>query len=108
MSKKELVIILSITFGVIMAWLVFDILHSKPSVVIDPKLTELLEPIDVSLDKEVITQINQNFNELNQTPVFRTEEIPQPIPTPVVSPVPDISVPASTDSAALDNEINAL
>ena len=46
MTKKEWLIATVLTFVTIVAWVVFDILHTRAQVEISPKLQEVIEPID--------------------------------------------------------------
>ena len=46
MTKKELLIAAILTFITIIAWVVFDILHTRSSVEISPKLQEVIQPIN--------------------------------------------------------------
>ena len=46
MTKKEWLIAAILTFVTIVAWVVFDILHTRAQVEISPKLQEVIEPID--------------------------------------------------------------
>jgi len=101
MSKKEFFIVLFITFFVIMTWIVSDILHSKPSVQINPKLQGLLEKVEPEYDQQILDKINQNFSNLSNVPTFTS---PPSSPSPSSSPEPLPSdEPESTDSADFDN-----
>lgn len=46
MTRKELLIAAILTFITIIAWVVFDILHTRSSVEISPKLQEVIQPIN--------------------------------------------------------------
>lgn len=59
MNKKEFMIILIITFFVIMVWIIAEIIHSKPSVPVDPKLQQLLDPIDPNFDTSTLERIRK-------------------------------------------------
>lgn len=59
MNKKEFIVILIITFLVIMIWIIAEIIHSKPSVPIDPKLQQLLDPLDPNFDTATLERIKQ-------------------------------------------------
>lgn len=58
MTRKEWLIATILTFTTLCAWVIFDILHTRASVEISPKLQEVIEPI------------NPNFNtkSLESTP----------------------------------------
>lgn len=59
MDKKELVIILALTFIVVMIWVASDIIHSKPSEPLDPKIQKLIEPIDPNFDTNLIEELRK-------------------------------------------------
>lgn len=59
MNKKEFIVILIITFLVIMVWIIAEIIHSKPSVSVDPKLKQLLDPIDPNFDTSTLERIRK-------------------------------------------------
>lgn len=46
MTKKEWLVAAVLTFITISAWVIFDILHTRASVTISPKLQEIIEPIN--------------------------------------------------------------
>lgn len=46
MIKKQWLIATILTFITIVAWLIFDILHTRAQVEISPKLQEVIEPIN--------------------------------------------------------------
>lgn len=46
MIRKEWLIVTILTFIAILAWVVFDILHTRAQVEIPPQLQELSEPIN--------------------------------------------------------------
>lgn len=50
MNKKEFLLIAIITFITVLAWVVFDILHTRSKVEISPKVQEVIEPIDSNFD----------------------------------------------------------
>lgn len=108
MSKKEFFILLFITFIVIMIWVIADIIHSKASVQIDPKLQGLLEPIEPDFDEQTLFKVNQNFSNLNNVPNF----LPTPTQNPLTQESSASNEPISTDSAeefdTLDNDISNL
>lgn len=45
MTKKEWLIAVIITFATILAWVTFDIIHTRSQVEIPPKWQEVIEPI---------------------------------------------------------------
>lgn len=50
MTRKEFLIATILTFITIIAWVVFDILHTRSQVEIPPALQELLEPVNPEFD----------------------------------------------------------
>lgn len=93
MSNRQFVIIVIITFVVVAIWIVADILHTKPSVPVNPKLNSLLTPISPNFDQKVISQIKDVIPMDEMQP-----EIITPSPTPIATPPP---VPISSESASL-------
>ncbi len=60
MTKNQFIFVLLATFIVIVVWIVADIIHTKPSVPVDPKLENLLDPVNPSFDNSVLNKINEN------------------------------------------------
>lgn len=104
MSKKEFFIILSITFFVVMVWIIADIIHTKPSVQLDPKIQELLEPTNPVYDLDTIKKVDDNFANLGNIPRFATPQ-PETSSLPSLELLDDLS---STESSTLDDQINRL
>ncbi len=50
MTRKEWLIAAILTFITILAWVIFDILHTRASVEIPPKIQEIIEPINPELN----------------------------------------------------------
>lgn len=50
MLRKEWLIITILTFITILAWVVFDIIHTRSQVEIPSQLQQLTEPIDPEFD----------------------------------------------------------
>lgn len=50
MTGKQIFYIALATFITIVAWVIFDIIHSKSEVQPDPQVQQLLEPIDPNFD----------------------------------------------------------
>lgn len=67
MNKKEFVAILIITFFVIMVWIIAEIIHSKPSVPLDPKIQKLLDPLEKNFDSVTLEKI-KNLNQIPTSP----------------------------------------
>jgi cell division protein FtsN len=87
--NKQFVAVVVITFIVIIVWIIADILHTKPSVPLNPKLDTLLTPISPNFDQKVISQIKE------VTPVDEIEVPEKPQPKPAVSQ------PALSSSSAI-------
>lgn len=52
--RKEVLVILIATFITIIAWVGFDILHTRAEVDIDPKWQQAAEPLDPNFDTNII------------------------------------------------------
>ena len=52
MTKKEFLIIAIATFITIVAWVVFDILHTRAAVEISAETQQIIEPIDPNFNLE--------------------------------------------------------
>lgn len=94
MNNRQFLIVISITFIVIIIWIIADILHTKPSIEVNPKLTTLLTPVDPNFDSKVISQIKDltSIDDL-QTTDFKTISVStssavQPKITPNQTPLP--------------------
>jgi hypothetical protein len=98
MNNRQFVIVIVITFIVIIIWIIADILHTQPSVEINPKLTTLLTPINPNFDQKVVAQIKEitpvNELELEKTSLPRSSSTPSasPIITPLPLPIPSAIV----------------
>lgn len=57
MTRKEWLIAAILTFITIVAWVVFDILHTRAQVEISPKLQEVIEPINPELNTKVLEEL---------------------------------------------------
>ena len=58
MNRKEFVVVLVLTFIVIIIWIITDIIHTRPSVEVDPKVQNIIEPISPDFDQETLKQIS--------------------------------------------------
>jgi hypothetical protein len=94
MTLKEFIIILTITFIVLVSWIVFNILHDKSSEPIDPNLQSVLEPVNPNFDQEILDKL-KNIS-LKAPPTIQTKPVPTPTPAPFVF--------VATPSAVLTNE----
>lgn len=54
MNKKEILIIAIATFITLVAWVFFDIMHTRSNVEISTQLQEVIEPLDHNFDQEAI------------------------------------------------------
>jgi hypothetical protein len=72
MPNKQFVLVTIVTFIVIVIWIIADVLHTQPSVQVDPKLTTLLTPISPNFDQKVISQIKEvtPVEDLTPTPTI--------------------------------------
>lgn len=59
MNKKELVIVLVITFLVVIIWVISDIIHQRSQITIKPELQEASEPLDPAFDVSTLETISQ-------------------------------------------------
>lgn len=106
MTNRQFVVVIIITFIVIVIWIVADILHTKPSVEVNPKLTTLLTPINPNFDPKVISQIKEVIPvgdiepELPQTPIKSASSSAQIVAaTPNQTPLPLPSATITSFSA---------
>lgn len=82
MNKTEFVVIIIFTFIVIMAWVIADIIHTRPSVPLNPNLQSVLDPINPEFDQNAINKI-KSFNpntvveENNPGPVSTSSAVPK-------------------------------
>lgn len=63
MRQKEFIIVLGITLLVVIGWVIFDIIHSKSSVQLDPKVQNIIEPLNPSFDTKLIEEIQSSEKE---------------------------------------------
>lgn len=54
MTKKELLIATIFTFVIILAWVIFDIVHERQKVEIPANLQQDIEPIDPNFDTDAL------------------------------------------------------
>jgi hypothetical protein len=105
MNRKEFIAVFVITCFVLLVWLISEIVHTRPSNPIDPKIQQLLDPITPNFDQKTLQQVSQvrhlepsveNESPLNSTPSATTAPIP--LPTATSLPIePDVNI--STNSA---------
>lgn len=89
MSNKQFVVVIVITFIVVVFWIIADILHTRPSVAVNPKLQTLLTPISPNFDQKVLTQIKDEVKSVDEiNPAFQPPATPTPTPVPSQIPLP--------------------
>lgn len=54
MNRKEVLIIAIATFITLVAWVFFDIIHTRANVEISTQLQEVTKPLDPNFDTEAI------------------------------------------------------
>ena len=54
MNKKEWLVAVILTFVTIIAWVIFDIIHTRSQVEIPTNLQNLIEPIDPNFNTSVL------------------------------------------------------
>lgn len=57
MIKKEFILLLLITCGVVLFWVVTNIQHDRSSVTLSPELQTALEPINPNFDQDTLSKI---------------------------------------------------
>jgi hypothetical protein len=57
MNRKEWLIAAILTFITVVAWIVFDIIHTQKQVEISPEVQEVLEPISPDFDTGVVESL---------------------------------------------------
>ena len=85
MQRKEVVIIAVITFIVVVAWIATSVLGTKSSAPVNPKINEVIEPIDPTFDQTTIDRIKNLGAAPTPTPRTATRSAavtPQPRSTP--------------------------
>lgn len=113
MNNRQFVIVVVITFIVIVIWIIADIIHTQPSVEINPKLTTLLTPINPNFDQKVVAQIKEisPVTELEPEINSNNRVSTSPTPTPASSsalipnqtPIP-LPIPVNASSSAVPGE----
>lgn len=54
MARKEILILVIATFLTFMAWVIFDIIHTRSAVTIAPTVQEAIKPLEPNFDKSAI------------------------------------------------------
>jgi hypothetical protein len=109
MIKKNWFIVLVITIIVAVIWILTDVVLTKPSVGVDPEITQLITDINPTFDQKIVDKINKVF----VPPALdnQTKLIPSPSPSPLSLPspspntatssaIPPILIPIATNSAS--------
>ncbi len=52
MTRKEWLIAAILTFVSILAWMIFDVIHTRSKVEIPPKVQEIIEPINPNFNTQ--------------------------------------------------------
>ena len=93
MNRKEFIFVLIVTFIVILIWIAAEIIHSRPSVPIDPNVQDLLTPLNPGFDEETLKEIEStNFeNNISSNPAPQASPTNSPNPQATTSPSPSAS-----------------
>lgn len=59
MQRKEVVIIAIITFIVVVAWIATSVIGTRSSAPVNPKINQVIEPIDPTFDQSTIDKIKK-------------------------------------------------
>lgn len=54
MARKEILMVVILTFLTFIAWVIFDILHTRAAVTIPPAVQEAIKPLESNFDLEAI------------------------------------------------------
>jgi hypothetical protein len=108
MNRKEFIAVFVITCFVILVWLIAEIVHTQPSNPIDPKIQQLLDPLNPNFDQKTLQQVSQvrhlEPSQQSEPPREATDSPSQDSASEISLPSPSPSQPAaqtSTDSAQL-------
>lgn len=94
MNRKEFVILIITTCFVIFIWIVADILHSQAIKPVNPKIQQLIIPLDSKFDAEVLNKLKEQSAAKQQ---IQTRALEQARTRPQTTPseAPSIPPPAS-------------
>ncbi len=95
MKKKEIAVLITLTFIVIVIWIIAEIVHTKPSVPIEADIQKLLEPVEPTFDQEIIDQIKKM-----PTPPKTIINLPPPSATPIPSTTSTPVTPSPSPAAS--------
>lgn len=57
MNRQQFITILIVSFIAVVAWLIFEFLHTQASVQPNPNVQQLLDPIDPNFDQDTLNII---------------------------------------------------
>lgn len=81
-----------------MVWVIADIIATKPSVTVDQKVTQLLDPVNPVFDTSTLNLIKSA-----QKPNVRRDASPSATPTPVPTPIPSpLALPSFSASPSAE------
>lgn len=58
-ARKEVLILTVATFLTFMAWVIFDIIHTRAAVTIAPSVQEAIKPLNPNFDESAIKLLQQ-------------------------------------------------
>lgn len=105
MKRNEVLFFLVATFVVVIAWVVFTILHNKLSSTISESLNMQIQQINPSFDTKTITSLKTRVQVTPATdikqviPEKQSSISAQPSPIPTISIVSPTSITTGTQSA---------
>lgn len=53
-ARKEILILTIVTFLTFIAWVIFDIIHTRTQVTVDPAVQEAIKPLQPTFDQSAI------------------------------------------------------
>lgn len=95
MKQKDIIILIIPSFILIVAWIIFSIYHSSVASTITPTVSVQILPIQPTFDMDTVTKLKQRQA---VTPVYETQAVAAPTPTPLF-----INVPGATPTASQTN-----
>lgn len=58
-ARKEVLILVIVTFLTFIAWVIFDIIHVRSAVTIAPTVEEAIKPLEPNFDESAIRLLQQ-------------------------------------------------
>jgi hypothetical protein len=111
MNNRQFLIVIIVTFVIIIIWIIADIIHTRPSIEVNPKLSTLLSPLNPNFDSKVIDQIKEvtPVEELTISSTGKNRfsnnstRSAQPTVSPVATPLPFPSglIPVNASASAV-------